>query len=338
MPDPTPASTVAPSGSGVDALAAQVAGALSDILRSSSSPEVLQAQQLLLQRLALQGDVFSSRIPVPRNITEVGGYMNLLARLGESEIRTQALAAALGVAGPNPMPGLHPTRGVLFDVSRPNDRPPGPAQAGTPVQFLIRNDFAPAFDVALQAVHDAGCALPLLGVSPAGLPPLVPGAPALPGDLLLYLGRVLRLMPTAALADPDEDALAVAREDGETGLQVVARQLFAGAPQAGAVAEAAWVAWSCDTDNCTESTDDRTYLPLTPILNAAGWYQPAPEAPTTAADTGPWWRWTNTTGLVPGVSRYGDELLQRFTPGEIAGSALRDALALVWDGEGFGPG
>lgn len=323
------------TGERVDVLAAQVAGALTDILRSSSSPEVLQAQQLLLQRLALQGDVFSSRIPVPLNITEVGGYMNLLSTLGETEIRSQALAAALGVAGPNPMPGLSPTRGVLFDVLRSNDRPPGPAEASIPVQVAIRNDFATAFDVARQAIHDAGCTLPLLGFAPPGLPPVVPGSTEVPDDLLLYLGRVMRLMPTAALHDPDQDALAVARRAGESELQVAARQLDDTAPAAGSVAEASWVAWSCDATTCTESTEDRTFLPLAPILNEAGWYQPAPTAPVSIADTGPWWRWTNTTGLVAGMTRYGDELLQRHTAGEIAASSLRDALDLVWDGESF---
>jgi len=334
MPDSSPSVT----SPGMEALASQVAGALSEILRSSSSPEVLQAQQLLLQRLALQGDVFSSRIPVPRNITEVGGYLNLLARLGETEIRTQALAAALGVAGPNPMPGLVPSHGVLFDVMRPNDRPAGGAEASTPVQVAIRNDFAPAFDSARQAIHAAGCRIPVLGFAPSALPPLLPGAPGLPGDLLLHLGRVLRLMPTAALADPDQDLLALARPDGETALQVVARQVDPGAPDAGSVATASWVAWSCEATSCTESTDDRAYLPLAPVLNAAGWYQPAPPAPTSAGDTGDWWRWTNITGLVPGSSRFGDELLQRHTPGQVAASSLRDALDFVWNGEAFVPG
>lgn len=320
---------------GVDTLGARVAEALSEILRTSSSPEILQAQQLLLQRLALQGDVFSSRIPQPKNITEVGGYLNLLARLGEAEVRSQALAAALGVAGPNPMPGLHPTGGALFDVLRSNDRPPGEAQTSIPVQYSIRNDFAAAFDAALTTIHESGCLLPLLGFAPVGLPAVAPGSAELPGDLLLYLGRVLRLMPTAALRDPDQDALALAREDGETTLQVVARQVDSGAPNAASVATASWVAWTCDATTCTESTDDREYLPLAPVLNAAGWHQEEPDAPESLGSAGEWWRWTNTTGLVPGVTRYGDELSQRFTAQQIAASSLRDALDHVWSGEAF---
>jgi len=324
---------------GVEALASGVAGALADILRASSSSEVMQAQQLLLQRLALQGDVFSSRIPVPRNITEVGGYLNLLERLGESEIRGQALAAALGVAGPNPMPGLHPTVPHLFDVVRENDRPEGPMQATIPLHVSIRQDFAAAFDAARAALHEAGCAFPLLSVSVPALPPagpgVTPGTPAFPTDLLLYLGRVLRLMPTAALRDPDLDPLALAREDGSTERVVVARQVDGGAPAAASVATATWAAWTCDETTCTESTDDRTYLPLAPILNAAGWYQPQPAAPVSLGSPGGWARWTNVTGLVPGETRFADELELRFTRAQIAGSTLREVLDWVWDGGAF---
>lgn len=317
---------------GVETLATQVAGALSELLKSSTSPEILQAQQLLLQRLALQGDVFSSRIPAPKNITEVGGYINLLGKLNQNETRTQALAAALGVAGPNPMPGLVPTAGVLFDVQRANDRPAGASQSSTPVQFRIRNDFASAFDLALDAIHAAGCMLPILS-TPAILPAL--GANAASIDMLQALGRTLMLMPTAALVDPDTDPLALARIDGTTTLEVVARQLDNTAANAASVTEQSWIAWTCDATACTESTADRTYLSLTPILNAAGWYQSTPTAPQKLSQPGSWTRWTNTTGLIAGLSRFGDELNERFTPSQIAASALRDRLDWMWDGTDF---
>ena len=41
-------------------------------------------------------------IPPPLNITEIGGYLNLLQELGQEEIRSGAVASALGVAGPPP--------------------------------------------------------------------------------------------------------------------------------------------------------------------------------------------------------------------------------------------
>jgi len=317
---------------GVETLATQIAGALSELLKSSTSPEILQAQQLLLQRLALQGDVFSSRIPPPLNITEVGGYINLLGKLNQTETRTQALAAALGVAGPNPMPGLLPTSGVLFDVQRTNDRPAGPSQASIPVQFRIRNDFAAAFDSALEAIHQAGCQLPILAGA-ASLP--VFGGSATNIDMLQHLGRTLMLMPTAALIDPDADALALARVDGTTTLEVIARLVDPAAPNAASVATQSWIAWECDATTCSESTDDREYLSLTPLLNAAGWYQPPITDPQSLSLSGNWARWTNTTGLIAGTSRYGDELAERFTAAQIAASSLRDRLDWRWDGDDF---
>jgi hypothetical protein len=319
----------------VQDIAGKVLDALADILRTSTSPEALQAQNLLLKRMALEGDVFPSRVPPPRNITEIGGYLNLLETLNESEMRTQALASILGVAGPNPMPGLTPTGQVLYDAMRANDRPAGAAQASIPVQFRVRNDFAPALDAALRTIHDAGCMVPILSAPPA-LPPAGAGVQP-PGDLLPFLGRTLDLMPTAALVDPDADALAVARLDGTATLLVAARQLDAAAPQAGSVATKKWIAWKCDANACAESTADRKYLELAPTLNAAGWYQAAIVAPAKLASPGNWARWTNLTGLVPGVSKFGDELGLRFTRAEIAASSLRDALAWVWDGTAFKP-
>lgn len=313
--------------------AGKVLDALADVLRASTAPEELQARQQLLRRLALEGDVFPSRIPAPRNITEVGGYLNLLERLNETAMRTQALAAALGVAGPNPMPGETPVGPVLLDVLRANDRPAGPAQASIPVQLRVRTDFAAPLDAALKVIRDAGCALPILSRVPA-LPPASPGA-AIPGDLLPFLGRTLELAPAAALVDPDADPLAVAHPEGVANLEVVARRLDAGAPQAAAVPTRRWGAFRCDASTCTETVADRTYLPLTPILNAAGWYQPAPTVPVKLAQPGSWARWTNVTGLVAGRSRLGEELYLRFSSAEVAASCLRDAVDRVWDGTAF---
>jgi hypothetical protein len=67
--------------------------------------------------------------PRPRNITEVGGYLNLLETLIETEMRSQVLASILGVAGPNPMPGFEPTGPAHYDVLKSNDRPAGANQA-----------------------------------------------------------------------------------------------------------------------------------------------------------------------------------------------------------------
>ena len=318
---------------GAEALAGKVMDALADILRSSTAPEALQAQQLLMKRLAVEGDVFPSRVPAPKNITEIGGYFNLLETLNEGEMREQVLAAILGVAGPNPLAGFTPTGAVLFDLPRTNDRPDGAFQASIPVQFRIRNDFAHALDAALKTIHDAGCALPILPAQ-AGLP--AAGVDALPpADLLPFLGRTLDLMPTIALNDPDADPLAVAHEDGAVVIQVLARQLDATAPNAAAVVAKTWAAFKCDANACTESKASRKYLPLAAVLNAAGWYQKQPVAPTKLSAPGAWFHWTNVTGLIAGVSKFGDELRQRFSRAEIAASSLRELLDWVWDGQTF---
>ena len=332
MADPVPTPVPSPDP-GVQQVAGKLVDALSDILRSSTAPEALQAQQILLKRLALEGDVVPSRVPAPRNITEIGGYFNLLETLNETAMRTQALASILGVAGPNPLPGFTPTGPVLYDVQRTNDRPAGPTQAGIPVQFSMRNDFAAAFDAALKLVHDAGCALPVL--SPLRALPSFTAGGTPPVDLLPFLGRTLDLMPTLALVDPDQDVFAVAHVDGTATLMTVARQLDATAPSAATVVAKKWGAWTCDANACTEATADRTYLPLAPILNAAGWYQPTTIAPSKLSVPGNWSRWTNVSGLVPGVSRFGDELDQRFSAGEVAASSLRDARDYRWNGTTF---
>lgn len=83
--------------------------ALVDIVKAANTTDAMQAQAILLRRLALQGDVTGSRVPPPQNITEIGGYLNYLENLNQPEMRAQALAGILGVAGPNPPLGWQTT-------------------------------------------------------------------------------------------------------------------------------------------------------------------------------------------------------------------------------------
>ena len=304
--------------------------ALTRILDAAIAPDMLEAQQLILRRLALAGDLFPARIPPPLNITQVGGYLNLVK--DDPVLTAQVLAATLGVAGPNPSPGFDRTLPPLYYVTRPNDRPTGTAQAATPVHLAVRSDFAPPFAAAVAALHAAGTRLPVLAaVRP--LPPLALGVPA-PDDLLPYLGRVLELVPGAALVDPATDPLAVGQEGGAGPNRVVARQLDAAAPDAGSVPSAAWAMWTCDATACTQSTVTDAFLPLEPVLNAAGWYQDL-TAPTSLAEPGSWNRWTNVTGLVAGVSTVGEELRLLHGAGAIAASGVRERQDWVWRGTTF---
>ena len=90
--------TPRPSQAAVDGLLAS----LSDVIKRATSPDVQAAQALLLRRLAVEGDVIPSRLPSPRNITEMGGYLNLVTQLGRDDLRAQMLAALLGVRRPQP--------------------------------------------------------------------------------------------------------------------------------------------------------------------------------------------------------------------------------------------
>src|SRR5207253_9484342 len=131
-----------PGGSGGgDTFAATAGTSFLDILKTAVSPDALEAQNIILRRIALQGDVIPSRVPPPRNITEIGGYLNLLTNLNELDMRSQVLAGILGVAGPNPPLGWISTSTPLDFSPLVNDRPKGAAQASLPVTVPIRSDF-----------------------------------------------------------------------------------------------------------------------------------------------------------------------------------------------------
>jgi hypothetical protein len=305
---------------------------LLDVVRNAASPDAAQAQVLMLRRLALEGDVVGSRIPAPRNISEIGGYLNLLADLAQPELRSQMLAGILGVSGPNPQLGWFTSQPQLSWVTLPNDRPQGSAQSSIPLAFAVRSDFLGAVQVALKSLRDQGCEVPIL-TQARPLPPAGPGAQA-PSDLLPYLGRTLDLVPSAALADPDADPLALARQ-GTGAYQVVARMITAGTV---AVAPAPWTALKCDATSCTETpapAAGRAYVPIAPLLAKAGFYAPNPlVTPTSNADRS-WSRLVNVTGLVPGLTNLGDELTLLFGSATIAASALATVQGWVWNGTTF---
>lgn len=306
--------------------------ALTKILESAISPDMLEAQQIILRRLALSGDLFPSRVPPPRNITEVGGYINLVR--SDLVLSAQVLASALGVAGPNPSPGFEADLPPLYYVTVANDRPAGMAEAVTPVSIEVRSDFAVALKAAQAALHALGATLPVLSAS-RPLPPIALGAEP-PSDLLPLLGRALDLVPAAALVDPTSDPLAVGQEAGAGPHVVVARQLDATAPDAGTVVAGTWSLWACDASACTQSNVTDVFVPVGPLLNAAGWYQASPlTAPTSLSASGDWHRWTNTTGLVAGVSTVGDELRLLYRAGQISASSVRERMDWVWDGTAY---
>jgi hypothetical protein len=325
-----PATTATPS---LDpALTAQIVGTLLAMIQANNSPDAAAAQSILLRRLALQGDVVGSRIPAPRNITEIGGYLNLLDTLGESAMREQTLAGVLGVAGPIPsLTTLQPQ--PLSMVSVTNDRPSGPAQASLPLSVQVRSDFVRGLLDAMKPLHAAKATIPFAGptslILPAGGP-----ASSLPADPLLFLGRVLTLAPSAALQAPASDPLVIARKAGSVG----AFDLWANVLAGGGVAvppdnyEALQIVGAAVNK---VPLNNASLVQLAPLLAGAGFYPASPlPAPASPADIA-WTRLANVTGLVAGRTTLGDELSLLYTPSLIAASALAPALGYTWDGTNF---
>lgn len=327
----TPA-TPATSDTAMDAILL----AIVDLLKTGSNPDILEAQRILLQRVALEGDVVPSRLPAPKNVTEVGGYLNLLQDTGQPELRAEMLAALLGVAGPPQPDLLSPAAGVtpLAFVPLPNDRPAGPAQPAIPTTLTIRSDFLDTFETARKAIHDAGATLPLLSPSRV-LPRNQPGAANPPDNVLPFLGRALDVVPVALLGDPFNDPVVIARltTDPPGAFQLVARELDSGT----LVPEQSWSAQKCDDTSCAAlPVAPHRYLALAPILAAAGWYPQQPLAlPTSKTKPGSLSRLINITGLVASITRMGDELALLYPSAQITASTLATRLHWVWNGQTF---
>lgn len=315
------------------ALASSIVGSLLNLVTASSSPDAMEAQNILLRRLALEGDVVGSRVPAPLNITEIGGYLNILGTLNESAMREQVLAGILGVAGPTPAQGWLRTTTPLSMVSLANDRPAGAAQPSTPINFLVRSDFVPAVQSALQTLHATGATLPFSGPPVITLPKGGPGA-APPASVLYYLGRTLTLAPQAALLAPATDPLALIRAAGTTDPFVIAANVLN--PGTTPVTPANYDAVQCTaTSSTTVSLNNASFVPVAPILAAAGFYPASPlPLPTKNTDTA-WATFSNITGLTAGVTLLGDELGLLYPPSTIAGSVFAAQLNQVWNGATF---
>jgi hypothetical protein len=63
----------------------------------------LAVKQVLLDRIAKESDIKPSRIPAPMNITEIGGYFNLMKKLKQEDMYRQTLSSVLGLPMQTPM-------------------------------------------------------------------------------------------------------------------------------------------------------------------------------------------------------------------------------------------
>jgi IPT/TIG domain len=314
-------------------LTAQLVSNLLNMLTSATSPDAVEAQNIIMRRIALEGDVVGSRVPPPRNITEIGGYVNLLTTYKEKAMREQVLAGILGVAGPNPPLGWLSNNQPLAMVDVTNDRPDGPAQPTIPLAVLVRSDFVSAVKAAIAAVHGYGATIPFASPPVLQLPVALPGA-TVPADILSCLGRELDLAPAAALAAPASDPLAIVRPAGSSDPWQVAARVLTAAPAT--VTPADYDAVQCTpTSASTVQLTHASLVPLGPILANAG-FCPATPLPLPADSTQTAWaRFTNITGLVAGVTRLGDELSLLYSAETIASSVFAAVVDWVWNGSAF---
>jgi hypothetical protein len=282
--------------------------------------------------MALEGDVVPSRVPAPLNITQIGGYLNLLTNLKETAMRSRVLAGILGVASNVDAAEWLLTNPPLGFQTVVNDRPAGPAQATIPVTVPIRANFAYGVTQALKYLHDRGCVLPLLG-NPAALPTSM-ADPTMMLDPMPYLGRVLTLCSAIALTHPATDALLLARTEGSTdAFQAAANSIN---PATVAVAAADYDALQFAGANAQTVPIAGAHLVyLNPVLAAAGFYPANPlPLPGSPSDTA-WAQYTNITGLITGKTRLSDELALLYSWKAIGASIFSNMTSYVWNGSAF---
>ena len=310
----------------------QFAAGLLNMLQTATSPDAIEAQNIVLRRMALEGDVVPSRVQAPRNITEIGGYVNLLTTLHQPEMLDQSLAGIMGVAGPNPPMGWTASAPLAF-VSIANDRPAGPAQRTIPLTFFVRSDFVTEMQTALTFLRSRGCALPIAGQPAMRLPAASAGA-TMPADALPYVGRTLDLVLAAALKDPTADPLLLARPSGSTGAFAVYANVLSAASIA--VTPANYDGRACNATACsTVPLTNQAIVDVATPLAGAGFYPADPLPQPANASDGAWAHFTNVTGLVSGKTRLGDELALLYDSNEIANSVFAASLDWVWNGTAF---
>lgn len=316
-------------------LNAELIGNLLTVLSTAASPDAVEAQNIIMRRIALEGDVTGSGIPsvLMSSPSMVGGVLNYLTAQKETAIRQQALAGMLGVAGPNQPLGWISNVQPLAMADITNDRPAGPAQPTIPLFFLVRSDFAGAVKAAIGGVHHYGATVPFASPPVIQLPSAAPGAVP-PANVLKYLGRELDLAPAAALVAPATDPLAIVRPAGSSDpWQLAARVVTA---TSAAVAPADYDAIQCTpTSRSTVTLTHARLVPLGPALAAAGFYPGSP-LPLPANNTQTAWAtFTNVTGLVSGTTRLGDELSLLYSAETIASSVFASIVDWVWNGSKF---
>lgn len=346
MPEPTTNVTdFTPAVEPQNSFPERAVDTLLDVFERTTSSEALRAQDALQGRIVSSLSSLPARVPPPLNITEVGGYLNLLREEGKKEMVAQAIAAALGLADPEArgeeIAAAAATGPSLFlrEIEIPR-RGLGDAAPSTPLVVGVRSDFARALTEVMGRIEDRGGALPLAGPLPS-LPRKHSGRQEII-EPLSVLGRHLIIAPAAILHDPVGDVLALARpvEDGAPvgDARLVARVSNPAAPLALDMEAGDWSAFALAIDSdgtVAEAEVTGFYFDIEPLLAEAGWYYDGPRSAADIDPARPLVRLENVTGLIPGQTRLGDELRLLYPEEAIAASALESRIHDVWNGVSF---
>ena len=277
---------------------------LLEILRQEVSPEAVRAKNMLLRRMATENQIAPSRIPQPMNITEIGGYLNLLEKLGHTDLQYGTLASILGQPHKGSESEFYDVAPVTFFSQFTTDRPDCKGVAEIPLTFAMRNDFAASFASVMSSLKKAKASLPLM--SPL---PQLPALGTIPSEgMALYLiGRIIEIAPSTVRVDPKTDPIVV------TGDGLYVRGDFDKIKLK-----------ALKNDGSTVNVDGRFAL-LNTLMAQAGWYQ-SEKLPTV---------FINVTGLTQGRTTYGDELSRLYTGAQITASGVRELIPRIWNGNGF---
>lgn len=74
-----------------------ITSVLAKLMEQEVSPETVALRNLILKRIATESDIKPSRVQAPLNITEIGGYYNLLSKRTNNSMQKQMLASILGL-------------------------------------------------------------------------------------------------------------------------------------------------------------------------------------------------------------------------------------------------
>jgi len=214
-----------------------------------------------------------------------------------------------------------------------NDRPAVAAQASFPLTTLVRSDFVLDVQTALETLHGYGGTLPLTGPSVLELPARGTGS-IIPRPILFYLGRMLSIAPSAALRIPAADPIAVVAPARSIGDYFLAANVLN--PPVIQIFPRDFLAVQCTPRTSTVIRLNRVeYVPIGPIMAAAGFLSAAPFPVPNDTGSTAWATLVNTTGLVSGSTRLGDELSLLYREDAIASSAFASMRHWTWNGRGF---